>query len=152
MFGGPNYQEGKKRRGRGIWGEGLRWMINWRAVCRGGSKGAFVGACLAGSWAALLHTAGTWSAGALWGWLQVEPRRERKDGSVVGVEVATYSEFSEEKYIPKAVGANLGRQKRGLKAAWLATHVAFEVMVFTQFPEGGRGYGKSPSVYNRSVL
>lgn len=80
------------------------------------------------------------------------PGETRKDGSVVGVEVATYSEFSEEKYIPKAIGANLGRQKRGLKAAWLATHVAFEVMVFTQFPEGGRGYGKSPSVYNRSVL
>lgn len=52
-------------------------MINLRAVCSGGSRGAFVGACLAGSWAALLHTAGTWrSAGALWGWLQVEPRRD----------------------------------------------------------------------------
>lgn len=52
-------------------------MINLRAVCSRGSREAFVGACLAGSWAALLHAAGTWrSAGALWGWLRVEPQRD----------------------------------------------------------------------------
>lgn len=56
---------------------GAEGMINLRAVCSRGSNRAFVGACFAGSWAALLLTAGTWrSAGALWGWLGVEPQRD----------------------------------------------------------------------------
>lgn len=45
------------------------------------------------------------------------PRETHKGGRVVGEEVATWVEFSEVKYIPKAIGANLGRQERGLQSA-----------------------------------